>query len=170
METEFRKLSAEDRRDIYDMLQQMPAEENGFLNRAYGLSYEEYKDWLRHCEFNAQRTEVYDGWKVPQMVFWLYVDGVPVGVGKLRPLLTEELRQAGGNAGYSVAPQHRGKGYAGMILRGLMAEAEKIGMKELLITVRNNNPASVRVALSCGGVIQRVTDVRHYITLSLECG
>jgi len=165
LEYEFRKLSCEDGRDIYDMLQQLPEEENGFLNRARGLSYEEFKAWLRHCEINAQRTEVYDGWKVPQQVFWLYADGVPVGVGKLRPLLTDALRQAGGNAGYSVAPAYRGMGYAKVILQGLLKEARKIGMTQLLITVRNNNPASIRVALSCGGVIDHVNDVRHYIWL-----
>ena len=41
-----KKISAEDGRDIYDMLQTMPKDENGLINNANGLSYEEFKAWL----------------------------------------------------------------------------------------------------------------------------
>lgn len=102
-----------------------------------------------------------------------YIGDVP-GTGEvrsllrqLRPLLTDHLRLAGGNAGYSVSPVHRGKGYAKMILQYLKQEAGKMGLDRLLITVRNDNPASIRVALSCGGSIDRITDMRHYITFNL---
>ena len=46
MNTELIKLSAACGRDIYDMLQSIPADENGLMNDAHGLSYDEYKAWL----------------------------------------------------------------------------------------------------------------------------
>ena len=38
-----KKLSADDGHDIYDMLQSMPKDENGLINKANGLSYEDFK-------------------------------------------------------------------------------------------------------------------------------
>ena len=54
MNTELIKLSAACGRDIYDMLQSIPADENGLMNDARGLSYDEYKAWLekRYAEYN----------------------------------------------------------------------------------------------------------------------
>ena len=43
---ELKKLSVKDGLDIYNLLQDIPKEENGFNNSANGLTYEEYKDWL----------------------------------------------------------------------------------------------------------------------------
>ena len=37
---ELKKLSAEDGRDIYELLQEIPKEENGFGNNANGMTYE----------------------------------------------------------------------------------------------------------------------------------
>ena len=42
-EFKLKKISAEDGRDIYDMLQTMPKDENGLINNANGLSYEEFR-------------------------------------------------------------------------------------------------------------------------------
>ena len=49
MKVMLRKLSAEDGENIYDMLQKIPADENGFINSVYGKTYEEYKAWLEKC-------------------------------------------------------------------------------------------------------------------------
>ena len=44
---ELKQLSLDMGKAEYDMLQEIPAVENGFTNPAYGLSYDEYKEWLR---------------------------------------------------------------------------------------------------------------------------
>lgn len=41
-----KRLSADDGIDIYEMLQEMPKDENGFLSPVYGKTFEEYKRWL----------------------------------------------------------------------------------------------------------------------------
>ena len=49
MQYKLTNISINDGKDIYDMLQETPADENGFINSVYGKSYEEYKEWLiRH--------------------------------------------------------------------------------------------------------------------------
>ena len=42
----FTYFAADDGHDIYDMLQTMPKDENGQINKANGLSYEDFKTWL----------------------------------------------------------------------------------------------------------------------------
>ena len=46
MNCELRKLSPDDGRDVYDMLQELPRDENGFINGCNGKTYDEFKKWL----------------------------------------------------------------------------------------------------------------------------
>lgn len=162
-----KRLSKNDGRDVYDMLQAIPANENGFMNGVNGMNYDEYRAWLINQDANSRKTEIEDGWKVPQTTFWLYVNGSPVGVGKIRHFLTDKLRQEGGHIGYAIAPGERGKGYGKLLLRELLGEAKKIGVDRALITVQNGNTPSVKVALANGGVIEQVGEERNYIWV--EC-
>lgn len=165
---ELKALSSADGRDIYEMLQEIPADENGYVNGVNGMTYEEYKAWLVREEANSKKTEIEDGWKVPQSTYWLYVDGQPVGQGRIRHFLTDALREAGGNIGYAIRPTARSKGYGTILLRELMKEAAKLGLERALVTVHNCNEASIRVAMKNGGELERVTDTRHLIWV--DCG
>lgn len=160
---ELRKLCADDGTDIYEMLQRIPGEENGLMNKANGLTYDEYKKWLAAKQKASEQEGVVDGWKVPSTTFWLYSDGVPVGFGSIRHFLTEALRKAGGHIGYGIAPGFRNKGYGKELLRLLLHEANKIGIEKALVTVHSDNPASQAVALANGGVISERTDDRVFI-------
>lgn len=157
------KLNRADGTDIYDFLQQLPAEENGFLNTVYGKSFEEYQKWLEGAVKSSERKEIIDGWKVPETVFWLMEDGKPVGYGKIRHYLTDRLREEGGNIGYSVLPQKRGKGLGSAFVSLLIGEADKMGIGELLFTVKNGNQPSIQAVLSNGGVIERQSEELQYI-------
>ncbi len=33
----------------------------------------------------------------------------------------------------------------------------------MLLTIRNGNEASLKVALKSGGVVEKISDIRHYI-------
>lgn len=160
---ELRRLSVDDGNDIYNMLQEMPAEENGLINKANGLTFEEFKEWLIGKHENSEQIGIVDGWKVPSTTYWLYVDGIPVGFGSVRHFLTDALRIAGGNIGYGIAPQYRGKGYGNEILRLLLKEARKLGIDKVLVTVHTDNAASRAVALANGGIITDKTDERIHI-------
>lgn len=47
MNIELRQLSVDDDLDVYDMLQEVPKDENGFTNGCNGRDFEGYKKWLQ---------------------------------------------------------------------------------------------------------------------------
>ncbi|MBQ8842144.1 MAG: GNAT family N-acetyltransferase, partial [Ruminiclostridium sp.] len=106
-------------------------------------------------------------WKVPETIFWLFEDDKPVGFGKIRHFLTDKLLEAGGNIGYSIIPEARGRGLGKNLVSELIEEGRKIGVERLLFTIRNSNIPSIKVALENGGIIEKVNDERHYISVML---
>lgn len=160
---ELRKLTVNDGVDIYEMMQEIPKDENGFMNSIYGKTFEEYKKWLVYNDASSKAVGLEDGWKVPTNIYWLYVDGHPVGMGKLRHFLTDNLREEGGHAGIAIRPAERNKGYGTILLKLITEEAKKMNIDKLLVTIRNNNYSSLKVALRNNGKIEKVSEVRHYI-------
>lgn len=167
MNYELRKLSINDGIDIFEMLQEMPKDENGFVNSINGLSFDEYKLWLNRSVDMSNAVGL-ESWMVPQTTFWLFIEGVPVGFGKIRHYLTDKLKEEGGHVGYAIKSNQRGKGYGKLLLNLLLAEANKMGIESVLATVRNGNKPSIQVALANSGVIDKVDEVRHYIWLNCK--
>ena len=165
---ELRKLSVNDGMDVYQMLQDIPLDENGLQNKVNGLTYEEYKDWLVKKQQESELDGIVDGWKVPSTTYWLYADGIPVGFGKLRHCLTDALRKTGGHIGYGIAPQYRGKGYGKELLRLLIGKAYDRGIDKVLVTIRLDNQASQAVALANGGVVTERTDERMLVWIDTK--
>lgn len=165
---ELKRLSVDDGLDIYTMLQEIPAEENGLINKANGLTFDEYKEWLIVKQRDSEQEGIVDGWKVPSTTFWLYADGIPVGFGSVRHFLTEALRKAGGNIGYGIAPAFRGKGYGKELLRLLLNEAKEMGIDKVLVTILLDNIASQAVAIANGGVVTERTDERVFIWINTK--
>lgn len=166
MDIEFRQLSVNDDIDIYDMLQEIPKNENGVVNGCNGKDFESYKKWLIKSNNTANGIGLED-WMVPQSTYWLYIDGVPAGFGKLRHYLTDKLREEGGHVGYTIRPSYRNKGYGKLLLRLIIERANEMGIDRILVTVQNHNLYSIKVALSNGGIVEKVTDKRHIIWI--EC-
>lgn len=164
---ELRKLSAGDGMEIYEMLQEIPAEENNMHNSVCGISYESYQDFLAERERKSAAEGLIDGWRVPSTRYWLYVEGKPVGFADLRHFLTPALRQSGGNIGYAIRPTERGKGYGKKLLELLLEEARKMKLEKVLITARPINMASIGVAKANGGKIVRQTEECVYLVIPL---
>jgi len=162
MNYELRKLTINDDRDIYEMLQEIPKDENGFMNSINGITFEEFKEWLIASD-EFSKVKGLQGWKVPTTIYWLYVDGQPVGFSKLRHFLTEQLLEEGGNVGYAIRPSERSKGYGSMILKMIIEEAKKMNIEKILLTIRNQNHSSIKVALNNNGKIEKSNEDRHYI-------
>ena len=162
MNIELRKLSLDDGVDIYNMLQEIPKDENGYMNGCNGLTYDEYKQWLLRSD-NITNGIGLEDWMVPSDTYWLYVDDKPVGTGKLRHRLTEKLMENGGHVGYAIAPSYRNQGYGKMLLKLLINEARNLGISNLLLTIQNHNTASIQVAIANGGIIEKSNDIRHHI-------
>ncbi len=160
---EIRKLGIDDGRDIYEMLQELPADENGFINPVKGKTFDEYKEWLKKSVESSEQIGVVDGWKVPQTTFWFFENNSPVGFGKVRHFLTEALQENGGNVGYAIRPSARNRGLGKKLLLSLIDESKEIGVDKLLLTIRNYNVPSIHVALASGGKIEKITADKHYI-------
>ena len=165
---ELRKLSPDDGEDVYRMLQEIPRDENGFVNTANGLSRSEYREWLQKQQRSSEQEGIVDGWRVPCTTYWLYEDGVPVGFGKLRHFLTDALRREGGHIGYAVAPRYRGKGCGKELLRAMLEKANALGIEKVLVTVKPENTASQAVALANGGVLTERTDERVFFWIDTK--
>ncbi len=163
-----KKLSVHDGMDIYNLLQEMPKNENGLINNAHGLSFEEFKGWLAGKQKDAEQEGIVDGWKVPSTTFWIYVDDTPVGFGNIRHFLTDALRKAGGNIGYGISPRYRGNGYGKELLRLLLDEAKKLGMEKVLVTIHSDNLASQAVAIANGGEITEKTEERLFVWIDTK--
>ena len=116
---------------------------------------------------NAEQTGIVDGWKVPATTFWLYEDGRPVGCGSVRHFLTDKLLEQGGNIGYSIRPSDRNRGLGKVLLSLLINESGKMGIDRLLLTIQNGNLPSLHVALANGGKIEKTTEERSYVWITL---
>lgn len=166
MNIELRQLSPDDGIDIYNMLQDIPKDENGFINGCNGRTFDEFKKWLIKSD-KASKGIGLESFMVPQNIYWLYVDGIPVGMGKLRHYLTDKLKEEGGHGGYAIRYSYRNRGYGKLLMRLLIEQAKELGIEKLLITVQNHNIPSIKVAISNGGKIDKVNEYRHYIWI--EC-
>ncbi|MBQ4575438.1 MAG: GNAT family N-acetyltransferase [Clostridia bacterium] len=152
-------------RAVYDMLQEIGQNENGFHNKACGMSYEEYELWLKH-EY-AFDCGMLEDWMVPQTSYWLYDDNLPVGYGRLRHTLNDALRQHSGHIGYAIASSHRGKGYGNAILSLLLEEAQKLGLSEVQVGANCDNLPSNRIILHNGGILVRIEECKKFYKILL---
>ncbi|WP_460935299.1 GNAT family N-acetyltransferase [Phycicoccus ginsengisoli] len=96
---------------------------------------------------------------VPSTTLW-WVDGEEwLGRIQLRQRLNERLLAGGGHIGYDVAPEHRCRGQATAMLRGMLAVAAgRYGIASALVTCDPDNVASRRVIEACGGVLEDERD------------
>lgn len=155
------QLSLFDGRDFFDMLQHIGKEENAFTNPVCGMSYEEYKEWLKQQDDWSRGVNLPKGY-VGQTVFWLMKGEVPVGIGKIRHSLTEDSRAFGGNIGYAISSEFRGQGLGTVLLRELISKANEMGVKEKILTVEKNNFASKKVIENNGGRLYEENEFRWY--------
>lgn len=164
-----KKANLEDVEKEYELTQKIPAKENGYENKAHGISMDEFKhktlpSWID--ESNGVNLE--DG-RVAQTHFFLWVDDTPVGLFKLRHYLNDWLRENAGHLGYGIAAEYRGNGYATEGIRLILEEARKlpIDTDELYLSVMKDNAASLKAQLKNGARIVREDDDHYYTRIPL---
>jgi predicted acetyltransferase len=152
------KVSSEPPAGLFELLEEIRYDENGFIGDARVASGElSVAAYLKELADISEGRNLRPGW-VPMTTFWL-LDATDnaVAVSRLRHRLTESLLRSGGHIGYFVKRQERGKGYGTEILHQTLAEARKLGIERALLTVDADNLASVRVIEGNGGVLQDET-------------
>lgn len=155
------QLSPEDDNRFYELLQRIGKNENAFSNPVSGMTFDQYKKWLKEWDSWSKGDSLPDGF-VPQVSYWLMYKGEPVGFGKIRHDLTESSRAFGGNIGYAIDPNHRGKGFASEFLRLMLIKAREMNVQEILLTVEKYNYASKRVCEKNSGELCGENELRWF--------
>lgn len=154
---ELRELSIDDGQKVYDMLQDIGQEENGFQNKVKGLTYEKFKEYLKTNLDHSKGINLPEDY-VPQTIYWAYDQERPVGMAKLRHYLNDKLKKEGGHASYAVRESERKKGYGKVILKELIKKAKAQGLKEILLTCEDDNTASRKIIEANGGKLDKIID------------
>jgi predicted acetyltransferase len=134
--------------------------------RKSGPEFEFAFKYDKHLPFQNY-VEMVNGWPegknlpdkfVPGTFLVGVVDNKIVGRISLRHHLTEYLENFGGHVGYGVVPSERNRGYATMMLKGVLPLALKLGIKRVLVTCDEDNYASMRVIEKSGGTLENIVD------------
>ncbi|AHV96223.1 GNAT family N-acetyltransferase [Paenibacillus sabinae] len=167
MAFELRELTVTEDRQIYGMAREIGPGENGFVNSLYTAGYSKFLNLLPVLRDHSAGIGLPPG-HVPQTLYFLYADGVPVGYGKLRHWLTDSLLVTGGHIGYCIRPAARGKGYGTALLAGLLGKASELGIKRALLTCDEDNQGSRSVIEHNGGRLAEVDNryCRYWIDLT----
>ncbi|WP_079480333.1 GNAT family N-acetyltransferase [Halobacillus salinus] len=153
-------LTSHDGEKIYEMLQEIDANDNGFKNEVKGMSYNHFLNWLQKNEGYSHGLNLNEG-MVPQTTFWLFHDGIPVGYGRIRHFLNENLRKNSGHLGYAISSSHRGKGYGSTLLGLLIYQCIELGIDPIQVGVNNSNEPSNALVRRHGGVIHSRTENKN---------
>ena len=169
MTPEFRvgAASMDDGPDVWEMLAEFPESENGFHSPAVGVRPDQFADLLRRLVDQSRGKGLRPGF-VPQTTYWGYAGDRPVGIVKVRHSLTDALRRTGGHIGYGVRPSARGRGFGTQLLRHGIRSARELGIESVLVTVNDDNRASIRVIEVNGGIADHHEDGKLYYWLPTD--
>lgn len=106
-----------------------------------------YEGWLEKLE-NDRKQPVTEE-RVPTETYFLVrkEDEKIIGMINIRLALNEKFRKINGNIGYCIRPTERGKGYNNINLYLGLKKCKEHGIKEVLLTVDENNIASKKTIL-----------------------
>lgn len=107
------------------------------------MTYDQFVIWLER-EYSRDNGNI-ESWLVPQTSYWLYDDEKPIGYGRMRHYLNDNLSQTGGHIGYAIRLSERRKGYGTTILSLLLDECKKLSIHRVQIGANTDNIASNRI-------------------------
>ena len=154
----------------YAMLQGIIDIENGFTNPAYNLSYKEYKNWLQDADNHSKGLNLPDDW-IPYTTYFLYIDDIPVGYGRVRHSSSKYLETVvgAGNLGYGISKEYRGKGYGDILFKELLKKCKEYGYKEIKLFPLKTNEATIEIMMKNGGkIIGDFKGEKHIILIPLK--
>lgn len=133
-------------------------------------------EWIKKCKVISNK-ETCPSDKVPSNVFIAvrFSDNKIVGIIDLRHHINHPILSTwGGHIGYYVRPSERRKGYGKEMLRLNLLNAQKLGIKKVLVTCNKDNHASERTIIANGGIFESLIEVdnemmkRYWITVDRE--
>lgn len=170
MKVELKQLSIDMSKREYNMLQDVLDEENGFTNPAYKLSYEEYKKWLKKEDDYSRGENLPEGW-IPCTTYFLYIDDIPVGYGRIRHYSNESLEKIKGvgNFGYGIAQKYRGSGYGNILFSELLKKCKDFRYTEIKLFPYKSNIATLKIMMKNGGkIIGDFNEKKHIVLIPID--
>lgn len=164
-----KNINYEDIDKEYDAIVSIPKNENGFENKYWNVTKEDFKNKvIPKLLNNSKGIGLPDGY-VPNTYFFLWDNDFIVGLFKIRHYLNDFLRNGSGHIGYGILQKFRGKGYA---TKGLKAAIEickeLIAEDEIYLSVHKDNSASLKVQLKCGAYLCGETKDEYLTRIKLH--
>jgi len=112
----------------------------------YKKGMDNFSGYLDDLDNYSKGIDLPDGW-VATSTFWLIDNNEVVGVVRIR----NQDVESDGHIGYDISPNNRNKGYGYQILKLALAEAEKMCIKEVMVTCYVDNEFSKKIIEKNGG-------------------
>ena len=138
----------------YEMLQGIIDGENGFMNKVYSMTFEEYKLWLIEQDEHHLGINLPDGW-IPDTTYFLYDNNIPVGISRVRHGTNDYLQKVlgAGQIGYGISKEYRGKGYGNILFQETLKKCRDFGYDKITLFPHKDNEATIKIMLKNGGKI-----------------
>ena len=143
---------------LYEMYQDIPAQETGSTNKLNGLSYLEFKDKCN--ELIKEETVINTELNTTTKRYILACNDKYIGEVGIRTTLNDFWVNKGSQIYYKIRLSERNKGYGNIILELALKECKKLGFKKVRINCNDNNIPSKKVILKNGGKV----DIKSYKT------
>lgn len=164
-----KEANVEDVEKEYQFLKDTPACENGFENKYYEFSYEDFINRALPGIIKCSKGIGLPNGYVPQTLYFLWDDNNIVGLFKIRHWLTDSLRNGAGHIGYGIHKNYRGKGYATKGLTLAIAKAKDIIKEdEIYLSVHIDNPASLKVQLNNQAYLHHSDEKDHHTRIKIR--
>ena len=121
-------------------------------------------DWFFRTKSIYEKKEkgCFEG-KSPSFHYWAIDDGKFIGEFQLRTKFTQNVLTDIGSVGYAVRVTEWGKGYGTEIFRQGLEIAKAHGMEKVLLTINEENAASIHICEKLGGQLQDSIEVFHEV-------
>lgn len=152
-----RRPTLSDKTTILEMIAEFKRAESAMDGGFYQMG-EEYENWLEKLQLAEAGLDLPEGF-VPYIQYVSFNErGQAVGFLNLRLRLNDFLLNKGGHIGYSIRPSQRGKGFAKKQLHQGLQETISKNISRILVTCSQENEASRRTILACGGVLEDIRE------------
>ena len=144
-----REINKFDKKELLEMVSEIKNDTisdkfEGFRN-IEKLTEDNFDDFLIELEHN-KNMKLYHPELVNQSTFILVDDNNHIyGGTNIKHELNDELFNYGANIGYLIRPSERRKGYGTLILKLVLKECKKLGMKKVLVSCREENLWSAKI-------------------------
>jgi len=126
------------------------------INGTGGLNrYDNYEDWLKKLDNDLDLPNIPPE-RVPANTYFFVrnTDNRILGMINIRHRLNDYLLKESSHIGYSIRPTERNKGYATIMLGLGLNRCRELNISKVLITCARENPASAKVIIKNGGIIE----------------